>query len=256
MKMTFAEYIQNPLGKGNPTLNATMREQVRADYTQRFHTLLVRENSNIRYTCYYDKKNNSYYCHFKMPSEKEKKIYYDVVIRFFADADVKEAGQNLEQYYVQFFSNDPAFVYTYANVFLTQDLFVKDLAPRMSKLARKKKPDIKNTLGLVGYVKSIYFAYLFMKERGLFALAMHGNDQPYNKAKLIAEVVAADDILNNYQQESTSRKMKETKPPVKEKHTNNYPISTDHSNIGRTPTVRRTSKLNNVRRTNKIPKRK
>ena len=127
MKMTLEQYITNPMGKNNAVLSSIVRETIRRDYTQRFNNILLRENGKIIYFLYKDSKNNSYYAHIRVPSEVISNFYYDTVIKFFTDASVKDAGRSLEKYYTQFYSNDPAFVFTYANTFLGNGLFIKEL---------------------------------------------------------------------------------------------------------------------------------
>ena len=197
--MTIEEYVNNPMGKNNSVVPASARELMRKDYGYRYNNLLLRENGKIDYKLYRIRKDNVYIIHIKIPSEVVNKFYYDVILRFSANSDVKELGTNLEKYNVQFFSNDPAFVYTYAHVFMREGLFVKDLLPKMSKLAIKEKPKVKNPNELKGYVKSIYFAYLYMKERGLFKTISYGSAKEYNKEILLSEVEDADQKIEERQ---------------------------------------------------------
>ena len=167
MDMTLQQYILNPMGKNNAVFNSIARENVRNIYTEKFDALLVREHSKIEYHLYKDDKNNTYWAHIKVPSEVVSNFYYDVVFKFYTDAKVASAGENLFLYYTNFYSNDPAFVYTYAHVFLKNNIFIKELTPKMSKLAIKKSPKETNPGNNIGYVKAIYFAYLWMVNRKL-----------------------------------------------------------------------------------------
>ena len=205
MPMTFEEYIQNPMGKGNAVIPAMVREAVRKNYMTKFNNILLRENGRIDYYLYKNEKDNTYYILIRIPSEQVSKFYYDVVIKFFADEKIKESGRNLEKYYVQFFSNDPAFVYNYAYVFNKNDLFIKELAPRMSKIALKTPAKEKNPDNINGYVKSIYFAYLFMKQRGLFVKSKFDAGQPFNLKYIISEIEPADSKIERRQIEERKR---------------------------------------------------
>ena len=170
--MTLEEYIGNPLGKGGGAiLNATARESMRNSYVEKFNNLMVREHGMMNYRIFINSKKNKFYIWFKVPSETINKFYYDVVIEFFADSDVKEAGQNLFKYNARFYANDPAFVYTYAYVFSHNGLLIDELRGKMSSKALKDAAKEKNPYNQVGYVKSIYFAYLFLNNRGLFSTA-------------------------------------------------------------------------------------
>ena len=252
MKITLREYINNPLGKG-PTINASVKESVRRDYTERWNALMVRENGRVIHEFYYDKKHNVYYCHIKVPSEKVPRFYYDVVFRFFADESVKEAGRSLDLYNAQFFSNDPAFVFNYAHAFIDNDLFIRDLIPKMSREAVRKVAKEKNPQNLTGYVKAIYFAYLYMRDHGLFNIAAHAGDKSYNKKDLQREVRDADTVVENRQKEGE----KLTKKKVKENNARNKTInigygSNDTTNLSTVKNVKKISSTNGIKKTSSV----
>ena len=165
MNMSLDQYIVNPMGRNNAVLNATAREAIRSNYKKKYETIMLREHGNLQYFLYKDEKNNVYVAHFKIPSETISNFYYDVVFEFFADENIVEGGRNLFKYNCKFFSNDPAFVYTYAFVFNHEDLIIPELRSKMSKTALRKKAVEKNPGNNIGYVKTIYFAYLYMISR-------------------------------------------------------------------------------------------
>lgn len=194
--MTLEEYIINPMGKSNAVFNSVAREAIAANYRQKFERLLMREHGLIGYQIYKDMKKNEFYIHLRIPSEVVPKLYYDTVLKFYADENVKESGKNLLKYNVQFFSNDPSFVYTYSYVFIKNNLFIDSLKSKMSKEARNEAPDVTNPGKNVGYVKSIYFAYLYMRSRGLFeynSFTSQGID--YKPSLLLNKITNADDKI-------------------------------------------------------------
>jgi hypothetical protein len=145
---------------------AAMRETMHKEYIRKYDAILVREHGRIDYKFFKDKQNRLY-GYFKIPSETIEKFYYDVVVQFTGNEDTKEVGTNLFEYNVRFFSNDPAFTYTYAYVFNRNDLLIKSLRDKMSKTALKKAAVEKNPSNQVGYVKTLYFVYLTMLNKGL-----------------------------------------------------------------------------------------
>ena len=167
MQMTFEDYINNPMGKSSAVMSASYREILRSQYKLKFDNILLREKGKIDYRLFKDEKVNTYWIYCKIPSEMCKDFYYDTIIKFYADEKVKSGGKDLFKYYARFYSNDPAFVYTYAYVFAHNDLFIGELSSKMSKEALKQKPSEKNPKEDVGYVKSIYFVYLLMQNRNL-----------------------------------------------------------------------------------------
>lgn len=191
MDMTFQQYIDNPMGKRNAVFS--QRDLYRAMYVEKFDKLLLREAGKIDYTLYIDKKKDRYAIHIKIPSETVKDFYYDAVILFYTNDAAVHASPNLQGYNVKFFSNDPAFVFTYLRVFLKHDLFLEDLKPKASKMALTKDPKEKNPYEVPGYSKILYFAFIYMKAKNLFAKHMYQSyGVPYDPKVLIQRVEHTD----------------------------------------------------------------
>ena len=77
-------------------------------------------------------RQDSHYIHFKIPSEVVPNFYYDVVVRFYTDQKAAMSEASLRRYYVQFYSNDPTFVYTFAHSFIKNEMFIEDLKPKIA----------------------------------------------------------------------------------------------------------------------------
>lgn len=221
MKITFNDYIQNPAGKNNAVFS--QREMFRSLYASKLDKIILRENNKIDYKLYYT-NNNEYYIHIKIPSEVIEKFYYDVVVKFYTDNPSLSIETNLQKYYVKFYSNDPSFVYTYAHTFMEHDLFIDELKDRMSKLAIKKAAEEKNPNNVVGYVKSLFFCYLIMKNKGLFVktkYSMYGTK--FNKSQLLKEIEPADEKIDKRrkaeeEKKKKNRTSKENEKPRDNKH--------------------------------------
>ena len=216
MNMSFDDYIKNPAGVKNAVYSH--REMYRNLYMEKLDKILLRETGKIDYTLY--KSKDQYYVHMKIPSEVVPQFYYDTVIMFYTDKKELSVSKSLSEYYVKFYSNDPSFVYTFAHAMLENDLFIRDLLPRMSKQAVLKVAKEKNPKNEVGYVKSLYFAYLLMKRNSLFdKLIYETRGKTYNKKQLLREVVHADHKIQarqNAQQELSKKKKKEKTTPPRE----------------------------------------
>lgn len=210
MQMSFSQYIDNPLGKRNAVFS--QRDMFKALYTEKFNKVMLREAGKINYRLYHNKKDDMFYCHIKIPSEVVPKFYYDVVIQFYTDNNALRTSGNLDDYYVRFYSNDPAFVFTYLRVFLKNEMFVEDLKAKSSNLALKEDPKIRNPYEIPGYVKSLYFAYLYMKLKVLFLktnYTMYGS--PYDKKILIDTVEHADKKIADRQEGEEKLKKQQSK---------------------------------------------
>lgn len=191
--MTYNDYIKNPMGKKNAVFS--QREIYYGLYSDKFDKVLVRENGKITYSQFVDKKNDKYYIFIKIPSEVIPKFYYDVVIEFSSSNPISKGVQNLENYDVRFFSNDPAFVFTFAHAFISNDVFISELKPKMSKLAIKNVATEKNPKDELGYVKSLFFAYLFIKQRGLFKKISYVEANSINFKQLLPSIMHADEKI-------------------------------------------------------------
>ena len=252
--MTLEEYIFNPMGKNNASNTPLVREAIKASYKYKFDNVLLRENGIIKFYLYYDSTNNIYYAHIKVPSEVIEEFYYDTVFKFYTSADRHtESGKNLEKYDVKFYSNDPAFVYTHVHTYLTHGLFIEELSPRMSKEALAKPATEKNPNDSLGYVKSIYFAYLFMKNRGLFKTISYSQAQPFHIKLLAANIMPADQKIAL--REDAERKRDKRKKVVIDKATaralSKYDLS-DKAKARLVTTTKTTTKIKNTKAVNSV----
>lgn len=204
--MTYEEYITNPMGGKNAVFAA--RDMYKKMYTEKWDKLIVRENGVIKIIPM--KSKTDYYVYIKIPSEVVPKFYYDVVVRFYPPKDkTVSIQQNLKNYDVQFFSNDPSFVFTFAHAFKKHGMFLDDLALRMSKEALKFPAKERNPSDSIGYVKSLYFAYLVLKEKGYFSKAAYNTVAPYDKKGLLASIEDADEKINERQKKAAKLQKQE-----------------------------------------------
>ena len=213
--MTFEEYIANPTGVGTAVIS--YRKMYEDLYHGKWNKIMVRENGKVDYTLYKSKK--SYFVHIKIPSETVDKFYYDVVIKL---TPKDKNDRNLNKAEARFFSNDPSFNYTFAHAFKEHDMHVKELEKRMAKLAIKKEAVEKNPQNTIGYVKTLYFAYIVMKEKGLFhVVKFEGEAKPFNEMILLSKVKDTDEMLIEREKAGA----KQAKANAKEKATNKVTVT-------------------------------
>lgn len=253
MKITFTQYINNPLGEKSSVI--TNRGMYQKMYRDKLDKILLREGGKVKYTLYTSKEN--YYIHFKIPSEVIDKFYYDTIIEFYTDDPIKAKSASLKDYYVRFYSNDPSFVYTFAHAFIKNNIFITDMTPKMSKEAVRNVAKEKNPKNLVGYVKSLFFAYLLIGDYGLFSKTLFDhNAEKYSKTKLLKLVDHADDKIRNRQEAEEKQRKKRNREKENSERFIDRKIGTKNSSptkgISKTKTVSSTSKTKSVGRTKKI----
>ena len=249
--MNFDKYIDNPSGGASVITNRNMYKSM---YKEKFDKVLLREQGQIKYTIY--KANDgkdSYYIHIKVPSEVIEKFYYDVVIRLFTTENQKKTKVNLREYAVQFYSNDPAFVYTFAHAFSKNNLFIDDLKSKMSKKALTTVAKEKNPKDNIWYVKSLYFAYLTMEKYNLFNRpVLDTNSKKYNAKDLIKEIEDADNKIKARQEAQV--KLDEDKKKEKQKSANvrkPLEVDTKKSPASKTTAIVKTSAVTKSTKTSK-----
>lgn len=179
-KMTFAEYIRNPTKSRSRIVGEA--DTARAVYNDKYNKMLLLCAGNINYILWKEEPKR-YVIYIQMPSETTKNLCYDVFVEFTATDDVDLRTGKLDWYKVRFYSNDPNFTFTYAYAFNKRGLLIPELLPKISKKALETPPHTTNPNELAGYVKSLYFAYLFMQNRGLFNKLMWLQALPMKQMK-------------------------------------------------------------------------
>lgn len=263
VSLTFQQYIDNPMGKRNAVFS--QRDLYKRMYTEKFDQILLREAGKINFTLYVDEKHDRYIAHVKVPSETVKNFYYDAVILFYTDNAPVHSSSNLNDYDVKFFSNDPAFVFTYMHVFLKNNLLFEALKPRCPKLALKNEAKERNPYGIPGYSKILYFAFLYMKAKNLFTKAVFKSSaSKYDEKKLLASVENADDKIAKRQElgakvAKEANKEKERERREKNKEVGQQIVSKSKNmkytnTVKSTNTVATTKRTSFVKRTKQTPK--
>lgn len=246
MDITLSEYITNPMGKSNAVV--PNKEMIRAIYLAKFRNVMLRENGKLDFTLYKG-KDDTYVVHCKVPSSSVKEFYYDVVFYFYLNSG--KVARSLEDYNVKFFSNDPAFVYTFAHAFIENGIFFDDLKPKLSREAIKQTAKEKNPKNDLGYVKTFYFAYLGMKEKGLFNKTRFVSAEKYSKTKLLHNVAHTDEkiatrISEGEKQKRLAKENKKTKF-VGDKNVGSKPLNGKSDLKTRNSTI--TSKVGSTNKT-------
>ena len=245
------------MGKGSSVVVNQM-EMYKAYYTKKFDELMVRENGKIEYKLYKAKTKDAYAIYLKIPSESTEKFYYDVVIEFTSKTGSQYT--TLEKYDIRVYSNDQSFIYTFAYAFNKNKMFITELSSKMNKMALTEPPKERTPKLKIGYVKTIYFAYIFMKRFGLLTKLRFAGAETLSYTKISANIMSADrkiQSLNDLKAEQKKKKKETVSAPRTTKIKNNTNSSfTKKSNISKSSTVskvgKNTSKIKTVKTIKKI----
>lgn len=245
--MTFDQYIDNPMGKANAVFAA--RHTYKAEYTQKFDALYMREAGKIDRTLYFDKVHDIYYAHIKIPSETLENFYYDVVIKFSTKDNGIRTNSILKDYDVQFFSNDPAFIYTYLYVFNKLGMIVDDLKQKCPRTSLTMRPSERNAYEVPGYVKSIYFAYILMSRTDMFLKSTYHNfGRRYSKSALLSNVATGEQKMDERHRAEAKLKTKKRNEKINKERIANQQIARKAASHN----VRTVTKVGTVKNVNQV----
>lgn len=160
LKLTLDEYIKSPAGKGNVTGSQYLAEV----YKSKFESVMLRVNGNIEHKFFTE--NGQYFILLKVPSETVPKFTYDVVFKFSPKSNTASYTKTLHDYTIQFFSNDPAFTYTFAYVYNESGILVSELLEKLPSEVIKLRPKERNPFGVVNFAKILYFGLLYIRQHG------------------------------------------------------------------------------------------
>lgn len=188
---SFGEFYNNPSGKGNTAMGISV---IKGEYSKRFDAL---KKKGLEFSInVYKESETSFYFHIKLPSET-KLNNYDTVIHFFDDFSDGKSG-NLKNYNVNFFSNCPSFIYTFATVYNETGLLIDFLGDKFNDEVLRKLPEHRNPDMNLSYDKSIFFAchYIMTDSRYLQRFYLNRICEPFDKDKLRSIIRDEDTILD------------------------------------------------------------
>lgn len=161
---TISEFLRVPFGNTSAQNKLT-----------KYNSLYIENKSKIILNAY-TKIEDAYYFHVKVPSESQKdgNVYYDVVIRFFSDKPDALSSSHLRDYYIQFFSNSPGFIYNYAVLYKNNGFLIESLYKKLDPRYFDKLPLKTNSKLELSYDKTIYFTCRFLNEKKFKVLNKFG----------------------------------------------------------------------------------
>ena len=212
MQLTLNDLYNNPTGHGSAQVAS--RTLIRQMLEKKFLDLVNKKKFNLMI---FEKDYNEGLVYLiKVPSEQDTKIihYHDVVIELNTKTD--ESKINLFDYPVKFFSNSPAFIYTYSNFALQNDLIPIFLKDKFNKEAKQKKALVRNPTDEMGFEKSIFFAVSYIKYKKYH---LKGNikkiSRPFRSSAVFEQVISFDKQLIKYK--AFEEKINKEKKNEKEK---------------------------------------
>lgn len=193
-QLTFQQFLQNPSGPYSAFFGR--RTDIKANLDHRFSELIKKYNA---FKCEIYKDEDDYLFYIKIPSEKYDNLFYDTVLRLKPNNEGAITDLTLMNYEINFYSNSPAFVFTYAYVFNKDDLFIDFLKTRISNEALHNPPEVRNPFEIYGFEKSLYFALSYIKRNSYHVKSSIGfKCKKLNKDALKTKIKHSQDKMVEY----------------------------------------------------------
>ena len=154
MAFYIKEFFNNPAGKGSAILNINATKTKFEDKYNSIHKKISHKTFFVK---------DDIYILVNIPSSVEG-IMYDVLLKF--EKNKKSLGTTILDMEMKLFSNSPSFLYTYANAYDKQKLFIKECKKKLSTKMLSDIAKTRNPYGVLSYDFSIYAALHYILSNG------------------------------------------------------------------------------------------
>ena len=162
MYQTLEGFLRAPFGSPEPKSNEFEQKYQRLKSNKRIY---IEASTRIE---------DNYLLHIKVGSDSNQNVFYDVILLFFTDDPKISKDISFRNYYVQFFSNSPSFIYQYAVLYKQNHALIEMLYDKMEEEFADKAPEKANPNMKLSYDKSIYSACRYMQDNPVSAFSKAG----------------------------------------------------------------------------------
>lgn len=155
--MNINDYLINPMGRGAAVLSLP---SVRKELDEQYKILYAKIK-----LVWYNLGNKFYIAHLKIPSRRNERLYYDVLIQF----DIESILPNtttINSCNIKVFSNCPSFTYTYAYIFNKNKNLIEWTKKKYPLEVLSQSPSTRNPYGVLSYERSLYFSFRYITSNG------------------------------------------------------------------------------------------
>lgn len=219
---TLTEFYNSPFGQGQLARKNTEYYELYRKY-RTLNKLKIQAMTEIE---------GSYYIHFKVPSESKEGYHYDVVIRFFTDNEKISKQSHLRNYYVQFFSNCPSFIYQYSYIYKEAGYLIEALYNKLDSDYIGMPPTKANPKLVMAYDKSLFcvirylldMQYKYLDKKGPLSMKKVSSSRFFSRISDFKSIRLDQYILNEEKKlkktlEKDAEKNKSREDSKKEKKT-------------------------------------
>lgn len=191
--MTLRNFYKNPSGGSS---SALALGAARYGFEKRYEGVTKKLKKKLPVTIFRE-SDTSFYYHILVPSDT-RSMDYDVVVHFFDPVeDPEKTHMSLKDWQVEFFSNCPSFVFTYAYAYNKNGLLIESLKDKLGADVLSKKPVEKNPQLILLWDKSIYYAIHHIMTHVQYSQRYFAkrNAQEYNPNTFVATIRSFEAIM-------------------------------------------------------------
>lgn len=211
--LTFKDYINNPNGTGDKSLNIRV---IKDSYAHKYINMLEK-HGDPKYAI--AKTEDGFYIYIKMPSESIEKLFYDIVIQVYKNPDGStDKDSTIKNYGVRFFSNAASFVYTYAYTYNDNGLFITDLENKFEdKTPLNTAPSTTNRSGIIGFDKFLFMASKFVEQELTSVKKLEELSSNVSMKDFTGYIDTFEDKLHEYRLKQRAQRVKQKSEELKDK---------------------------------------
>lgn len=233
--MTLKEFLDNPIGKGDASINVSLiTDALSKKYEASYTDSAIGKKKKITMKILHQPLKDIYWIILTIPSETGRGNSYDVVYKLINSKAGNRLGISISGFDIQVFANSPSFAYTYAYVYNKNGLLIPELSGKLGNIFMKKSPDTRNRNQIVLFDKYIYFGAKYILESKVLNRAIaDANSAKYSTTYLTSHIRSLKTIMSEYHdadEKSKNRRKKEVGAGSKYK-TNNQDKSTSSAGV-------------------------
>lgn len=157
--------LTNPFGAGSMAISVKLVTDNLKEKYKNFVESTIEVNAM--------KIKDNYFLYFQVPSKENKDypddvIFYDIVIELIPPNSAWKLHNNIRDYDVKVFSNNPKFMFTFTYIFNKRRALIDLPSKYYSKIALRTFPKKRNPMQLLGIDENLYHCILYMDKHKLF----------------------------------------------------------------------------------------
>lgn len=251
MHITIQQFFDNPAGKGAAFINF---KKQKSDFDEKYAKI------DTKIKCASLITKDKIYILVKIPSSVEG-IFYDVVLGF--KHNLTATSENIFGMSMSIFSNSPSFIYTFANPYMKNKIFLNEFKNKYPPEVSKKIAATRNPYNVILYDFSVYAAMKYVLLNGYTSIQSLRMVDMFKKfSELYREVGDAEELQTernkqkNFLRELEKEKIKSAKDAVKysnrENKTETEPHTKEVSKVDKADSVKKTKQVKRTKNVKKV----